>query len=55
MFRAATDKWLKAGYIIKEGRDNIYNVVDEEDLAKAILRAIRDMSKQLPDQLSKWF
>ncbi|KAL7314569.1 hypothetical protein PS15m_006125 [Mucor circinelloides] len=52
MFRAATDKWLKAGYIIKEGRDNIYNVVDEEDLAKAILRTIRDMSKQLPDQLS---
>lgn len=53
LFRQATDKWLKAGYIYKEKQDDIYNVVDEEDLAKIIIRSIREMSKQLPDQLSK--
>ncbi|CAO3607477.1 unnamed protein product [Mucor fragilis] len=52
LFRQATDKWLKAGYIYKEKQDDIYNVVDEEDLAKIIIRSIREMSKQLPDQLS---
>ncbi|KAK4509138.1 uncharacterized protein ATC70_007488 [Mucor velutinosus] len=52
MFNKATDKWLKAGYIYKTTSDDIYNVVDEEDLANVIIRSIKEMSKQLPDQLS---
>ncbi|GAN11151.1 CST complex subunit STN1 [Mucor ambiguus] len=53
IFNKATDKWLKAGYIYKIGKDNIYNVVDEEDLAKTIIRSIREMSKRLPDQFTQ--
>lgn len=53
MFHEATDKWLKAGYIYRTGKDDVYNVVDEEDLAMTMVKSIKEMSKQLPDQLSK--
>ncbi|KAF1796748.1 hypothetical protein FB192DRAFT_1403485 [Mucor lusitanicus] len=52
MFHEATDKWLKAGYIYRTGKDDVYNVVDEEDLAMTMVKSIKEMSKQLPDQLS---
>ncbi|KAL9554983.1 hypothetical protein MBANPS3_002551 [Mucor bainieri] len=53
LFKAATDKWLKMGYIYRPGEDDkTFKVLDEEDLGKTIVEIIKEMSTLLPDKRS---
>jgi hypothetical protein len=54
LFTKAVEKWLKEGYIVEIGCNETYKVVDEEYLAEFIVKSIRDMSRQMPDKLSKF-